>query len=494
MARVALLLCTAASLVALSTGDAVAASCDRLAGPIFDGGGYRYDFTAGLAGSYGEPEEGGSNGPMDLPPGPVRTIDAWDDWGNVLVFAPGADLTKPTAGDRYSGAADGCSFGLGGQEIAYPEATLHELRVEHRWFVDPGPLHGARILTVLRNPGVLPISVSVTQGDPSGFDGIGSDEETTVRASSDGTATFSPASAWGVTTDERAPNPNPLLAPDPALAHVWDGRGGAVRVSQAVVGDAGILYWAWNVTVPPGQAAAFISYEIQAAVPSRDRAAEVAEAVAQAEARQKQPPTSLYLGMSTHEIAATMNWPHPAPTVTIASVGRASAARQVQLDGGASVGAAGLPQCPIARYSWEADDGATDSHPAFAHFFGPGRHSATLTVVNTCNGVRSARTTFDVSPGIQLGKLKLNRRTGTALLQVKALGAGRLTLGGRGLRKQARQMKRAGLVSLTLRPAGKALAALRRRGRARVRAEVTLLPPGGKLSKLRKRVTLKLRD
>ena len=462
--------------------------------PILDGGGFIYDFANIGLGLFGEPSSGGSNGPGDTPPGPVKTGHAWDHWGGVQVFAPGADLTRPQPADRYEGPHDGCTFALGRQEILYPVVPMHGLEVQHRWYVDPGPLRGARILTVLRNPGAMPASVTVLQGDASGlFQSLGSDNETVARATSDGTGVFSPPSLWGVSTDESLEPP-----PDPALAHVWGGPGGEVRVSKVVLGNPGrgdILFWTWDITVPPGGTAAFVSYEIQAAVPSRDRAAEVAEAVAQADARQKQSPASLYIGMTAAEIAATMNWPHPAPTAAIAPVRDANAASRVTLDGGASAGAAGLPQCAITSFAWRADDGATGTGSTLSHFFNPGRHSATLTVTNDCGGpAQTAEVSFKVASGIEAGKPKLNRRAGTARLQVKALGPGKLTLSGKGLKKQVKKVKKAGTVSLLLKPTGKALRALQRSGEVKLKLKLVLKPEGGEVSTLSKTVTLQLLD
>ncbi|MGB7686318.1 MAG: PKD domain-containing protein [Solirubrobacterales bacterium] len=486
MTRALRILCLVVSLVAIPAADAVAASCERENTPIFDGGGYIYDFTA--TAGYGQPALGGSNGPGDIPSGPVETTNAWGFWGNVLVFPPGADLTSPVSTNRYSGDQNGCAFPLGGQEIVYPVAPMHGLEVQHRWYVDPGPLNGARILTVLRNPGAAPVSATLVVGDPSGFDRLGSGAETRARATSNGTGVFSPASYWGVSTDEGG-------GQDPALAHVWGAPGGAIAPSEVVLGNAflkEILYWAWNITVPPSQTFAFISYEVQAAVPGRNQAAEIAQAVAQAEARQKQAPASLYLGMTRAEIAATRNWPHPPPSPAIAPVGKPNAAKPVRLNGTASAGAAGLPQCGIASYAWKTDDGATGTAATLSHYFGPGRHTATLTVANNCGGAKSVETTFNVASGLKLGKVKLNRKAGTAKLQLQALGAGKLTLSGKGVKNQAKQLKRAGKVSLTLKPTGKTLSTLRRSGKAKVRLKVALLPKGGKASRLSKAVTLKL--
>jgi PKD domain-containing protein len=472
---------------------AAAASCERMATPIFDGGGYVYDFRAmGLG--YGAPLVGGSHGPAETPPGPVATSDAWRmGWGNVRVYPPGVSLQVPTPETRYAGAEDGCSFALDGQEIAYPVVSLRGLEVQHRWYVDPGPLDGARILTVLRNPGSAPVPVTVVQGDPiQDALGLGSDDRTVSRATSDGTGVFSPSSAWGVTTDEKAP----AEMPDPALAHVWDGPGGAMRASEVALGSStfllpGLLYWDWNVTVPPGGVSTFISYEIQAAVPGRDRATEVGQAVRQAEAREGQSPASLYVGMSAAEIAATMNWPLPAPTAAVAPVGRPNAATPLRLDGGASAPVDGLPQCATDHFAWKADDGATGSEPVFSHLFAPGRHSATLTVSNDCGGSKSAEASFRVAKGLRLGGVKLNRRAGTARLKAVALGPGRLTLSGRGVRKAARTVRKAGGFRLLVKPSGAALRKLVRSGRAKVRAKVSLKPPGAVASTATKKIVLR---
>lgn len=470
---------------------ALAADCNRT---IFDGAGYKYDFgiefqnpggmPPTLTDVYGAPFDGGSNGPADSPSGPVRTLDAWNGWGGIFVLSPDQSPFAPTAADMYHGSADACEFALGGQEIAFPVLPMKELEVQHRWFVDPGPLHGARILTVLHNPGPAPISVQLVQGDPTGRHKLG-ELVATVAATSNGGKNFSPSAVWGVSTDDT------VVDHDPALAHVWDGLGGQARVEIASL-DGAALHWVWKeITVPPGGTSAFVSYEIQAAVPGRATAAEVAEAVAQAEAREHQSPASLYIGMSAAEIAGTMNWPHPNPTAAIAPVNGANAAMPVRLDGSGSVGAAGLPQCS-ASYAWKADDGGTGSTTQLTHFFSPGRHSATLTVGNDCGGTaQSAQVEFQVASGLRLLKVRPNRGIGTAALKLRALGPGRLTLSGKGIEKQAKRATKAGVYSLIVRPTGKALRSLVRKARATVKVIVTLTPPGGRPSRIAKAIVLR---
>jgi hypothetical protein len=470
---------------------ALAADCNHT---IFDGAGYKYDFgveflnPGGMPPApidvYGAPRDGGSNGPADSPPGPVRTEDAWSGWGGIFVLSPDQPPFTPTAADMYHGSAAACELALGGQEIAFPVLPMKGLEVQHRWYVDPGPLHGARILTVLHNPGPAPISVQLVQGDPTGQHKLG-ELVATVAATSDGGDNFSPSAVWGVSTDDTT------VDHDPALAHVWDGSGGQARVELASL-NGGALYWVWKgITVPAGGTSAFVSYEIQAAVPGRATAAEVAEAVAQAEAREHQPLSSLYIGMSAAEIAGTMNWPHPSPTAAIAPVRDVNAATPVSLDGGGSVGAAGLPQCS-ASYAWKADDGATGSTTQLTRFFSPGRHSATLTVGNDCGGTaQSTQVSFQVAPGLRLLKVRPNRGIGTAALKLRALGPGRLTLAGKGIERQAKRATKAGVYSLIVRPTGKALRSLVRNARATVKATVTLTPAGGRPSRIAKTIVLR---
>ncbi|HEV7562813.1 MAG TPA: hypothetical protein VGO24_04865 [Solirubrobacterales bacterium] len=467
---------------------------------IFDGSGYIWDFEASpqnpggvppsVNDEYGTPEDGGSHGPAEFPPGPVKTEDAYDDWGDVYVYNPFANILTPTAPDKYDGPEIGCGFGLNGQEIIYPVELMQGLQVQHRWFADPGPLRGARILTVLHNPGAAAVPATVVQGDPSGFDDLGSDSATASRATSNGSNVFSAASFWGVSSDSAT------VDGDPALAHVWDGPGGSVRASEVVLGNANgadVLYWAWkNVLVQPGATVAFVSYEIQNAVPDRSAASEVALAVAQANARETQSSASLYNGMSAAEIAGTLNWAHPPATAVIAPIKKPNAATPVTLNGSGSLAATGLPQCAISSYAWKTDDGKLGIGPIFKPLLKAGKHKATLTVTSNCGATASAEVAFKVAKGFQFGKAKANRKQGTAKLKVKVLGPGTLSVKGKGVKKAVKKVKKAGTVSINLVPIGKAHKKLEDKGKVKVKLTVTLTPKGGKPEKQSKSVTFKL--
>jgi hypothetical protein len=130
-----------------------------------------------------------------------------------------------------------------------------------------------------------------------------------------------------------------------------------------------------------------------------------------------------------------------------------------------------------------------------------GRHSpdtplparqAQLAVGNDCGGdTQSTRVEFQVTPGLKLLKVRPNRGIGTAALKLMTLGPGKLTLSGRGVERQAKEVKKAGVYSLIVRPTGRALRSLVRNAKARVRVTAALRPPGAPVSKLSKTILLR---
>lgn len=484
---------TAMTVGGVAAPGASAVSCNQ---ELFDGGGYIFDSYAegttppDIFNYFGNLGEGGSNGPTGTPPGPVSTSDAYDDWGDVYLFSPGAEIENPSVDNKYLGDENSCLEA--GHEIAFPVKPMFGLDVQHRLYVDPSPAsRGARILSTLHNPSGAPITVTVVQGDPKALGNLGSDSNTTAHQTSDGSGVFSPNSVWGVTSDNKT-----LVGTDsdPALAHIWDGVGGAIRASEVVLGkpSADDLYYVWkNVTVPAGGTASLISYEIENAVPGRDAAAEAALAANQAQAREGQSLASLYAGMSAAEIGGTLNWRRPVPTAGIAPVKNPNAASKTTLTS-SSTESSGVSQCTLAGYAWIADDGATGSGPVFKHLFKPGKHSATLTVTSNCGSTATTTASFKVAKPFKFGKVKTNAKKGTATIKVNVLGAGKLTLSGKGLKKQKKSLKKAGKVTLTVKPNGKTQSKLARSGKAKVKAVVAFKPQGGKSLKQKKNVVLKL--
>jgi hypothetical protein len=80
---------------------------------------------------------------------------------------------------------------------------------------------------------------------------------------------------------------------------------------------------------------------------------------------------------------------------------------------------------------------------------------------------------------IAFGKVKRNKKKGTALLPVQVPGAGELELAGKGLKPATVTAAGAGEASLTVKATGKAKRKLRRRGKRTFEPVVTFTPDGG---------------
>jgi len=103
----------------------------------------------------------------------------------------------------------------------------------------------------------------------------------------------------------------------------------------------------------------------------------------------------------------------------------------------------------------------------------------------------AAPVTAPPSNKFKFGKLKLNRKKGTAALFVRVPGSGKLVLGGKGVRKVKRQARKAGKVKLPVKLVGKAKRKLLSTGKAKVLAKVTFTPNGGTPRTKSKPLTLK---
>ncbi len=88
------------------------------------------------------------------------------------------------------------------------------------------------------------------------------------------------------------------------------------------------------------------------------------------------------------------------------------------------------------------------------------------------------------------GKVKRNKRKGTAKLTVELPGRGELTLDGKRLKDAEKQPTAAGDVRLLVKPKGKLARKLRKRGAAKAKAKVTYEPTGGVENTKSKKVKL----
>jgi hypothetical protein len=95
------------------------------------------------------------------------------------------------------------------------------------------------------------------------------------------------------------------------------------------------------------------------------------------------------------------------------------------------------------------------------------------------------------SNAIRFGKLKLNKKNGTATLTITVSSPGSVVLSGAGVKKLTKAAKRAGSVALTVRLTGKAEGKLTKTGKAKVKSKVTFTPTGGIAATKMKTLTLK---
>jgi Low-density lipoprotein receptor repeat class B len=119
-----------------------------------------------------------------------------------------------------------------------------------------------------------------------------------------------------------------------------------------------------------------------------------------------------------------------------------------------------------------------------------GRYSCLATATNFAGSDIATSAEIRVKAELRLGKVRLNRRTGTATLAVTAAGVGKLKLSGKGVKR--RLGKARSKARLRIRATGRAKKRLDATGRARVKATVTFLPTGAKPLRRSKTVVLKL--
>jgi hypothetical protein len=100
---------------------------------------------------------------------------------------------------------------------------------------------------------------------------------------------------------------------------------------------------------------------------------------------------------------------------------------------------------------------------------------------------------FERGENLTLGKLKRNKRKGTAKLTVSVANPGELTMRAKGTKTARRTVAAAGKLKLKVKPKGKAKRKLRRTGKVKVRLRVEHAPSGGEAATVARKVKLKRR-
>jgi hypothetical protein len=92
---------------------------------------------------------------------------------------------------------------------------------------------------------------------------------------------------------------------------------------------------------------------------------------------------------------------------------------------------------------------------------------------------------------IKLGKVKLNKKKGTATLPVGVPTAGTLTVSGKGVVKAQRKATGPTTLKVTIKAKGKAKKKLNATGKAKVKAKIVFKPENGAAVTKSKSITLK---
>jgi len=92
---------------------------------------------------------------------------------------------------------------------------------------------------------------------------------------------------------------------------------------------------------------------------------------------------------------------------------------------------------------------------------------------------------------IRFNGLRLNRRSGTAVLFVRVFEPGRVVLHGRGVRRLGRGAPQAKVVALPVKPKVRLRRYLKQHGKGRIRVEATFKPTAGTPSTLEKPIVLR---
>jgi hypothetical protein len=143
----------------------------------------------------------------------------------------------------------------------------------------------------------------------------------------------------------------------------------------------------------------------------------------------------------------------------------------------------------VTGVGWTFGDGTTGTGAAVSHAYSaPGTYNTSVAVTNSTGLTTTAAgptVTITRPPNaFSFGKVKLNKKKGTAKLPVTVPGPGTLTLAGKGLKpihkaKVEGKAVTAGTTKLKVRAKGKAAKKLKKRGKLKVKAKVTFKPTGG---------------
>jgi hypothetical protein len=122
----------------------------------------------------------------------------------------------------------------------------------------------------------------------------------------------------------------------------------------------------------------------------------------------------------------------------------------------------------------------------------PGVYEVTFTAKTAQGGTATQVAKVEVTkPKLKIGKVKLNKKNGTAKLSVGVPSAGTLTVSGKGIVKAKRTAKGPKTLKVTIKAKGKAKKTLVSTGKAKVKAKIVFKPSNGASVTKTKSIVLK---
>jgi PKD repeat protein len=249
---------------------------------------------------------------------------------------------------------------------------------------------------------------------------------------------------------------------------VWSGDNGADRIVRAAVRTAGASSFGAPVAISQS------SPELFHPRPSMDAAGDA---------------TVVWVRSNgTHNIVQWAGYDADPPQLSQVSIpSTAKVADTVQFSASAS------DVWPVGKPSFDFGDGAQAVGNAVSHVYAaPGSYPVKVTVADAVGRTATSAGTILVKARnhFTIGKLKRNRKKGTATLTIAIPEPGTIVASAKGIRKATVRAAKGGSVKMPIKAVGKSLKRLKAKGKLKAKLRIAYSPVGGDTSTQRHRVTL----
>ena len=281
---------------------------------------------------------------------------------------------------RVGGVTFSSSFTESGLDVSYQNLTLANLDVDLKRTVLSDSATVRTFVTLTNNTATSITTTFELYGN------LGSDGNTSIKASSSGDLSYSTADHWLVTDDSGT------TSGDPALIHVNSGVGATVSAkTQSLSRDN--LSTVFDVTIGAGESVSFLSFVQMHSTSSGAISAANLLNIADL------TTTTLLAGLSTQEITQIVNFSlstNEAPVASFTRTGDLTEGQVQSFDGSSSTDSDGS----VANYEWDFDnDGVFDATGVNANhtFTQYGSHTVTLRVTDDQGASHTSSHTFNLA-------------------------------------------------------------------------------------------------